>query len=57
MRTTADNVLNAAWIKVRTQENKSRNETAEGWNAAKAPFERADRELASARNKARFHGD
>lgn len=49
--------LNAAWIKLRTDENKLRIATADDWDAAKASFEKADHELADAWDKARSHGD
>jgi hypothetical protein len=51
--TSADNALNAAWIKVRAEENKLRVATAEDWDLAKVSFEKADRELADAWHKAR----
>ena len=48
-----DNDLNAAWTKTRAEEHKLRIATAEDWEFAKASFERADRELADAWDKAR----
>lgn len=49
----ADSELNAAWIKTRSEEHKLNLATAEDWESAKASFEKADRELADAWDKAR----
>jgi hypothetical protein len=49
----ADSGLNAAWIKTSAAERKLRIATAEDWDLAKASFEKADRELADAWDKAR----
>jgi hypothetical protein len=49
----ADSGLNAAWIKTRAAEHKLHIATAADWEFAKVSFEKADRELADAWDKAR----
>jgi hypothetical protein len=49
----ADSGLNAAWIKTRAAEHKLHIATAEDWELAKVSFEKADRELVDAWDKAR----
>ena len=48
-----DRDLNAAWIKTNAEEHKLLIATAEDWDLAKVSFEKADRELAVAWDKAR----
>jgi hypothetical protein len=51
--TVTDRDLNAAWIKTNAEEHKLLIATAEDWDLAKVSFEKADRELAVAWDKAR----
>jgi hypothetical protein len=49
----AESGLNAAWINTRAAEHKLQIATAEDWELAKVYFEKTDRELADAWDKAR----
>jgi uncharacterized membrane protein len=49
----AENDLNAAWTKTQAEAQKLRTATAEGWESAKASYEKASHELADAWDKVR----
>jgi len=47
----AENELNAVWAKTQAETHKLQAATAEGWESAKASYEKASRELADTWNK------
>jgi len=49
----AGNDLNAAWAKTQAEAHKLQTATAEGWESAKASYEKASRELADTWDKIR----
>lgn len=51
-----DSELHAAWIETRTEALKLRSATTEGWQSAKASFEKAEHELTVAWDKTQPHG-